>query len=479
MRWIPMTLRSCRTGWLCRFRALSALLVFVLAASTMPLSASAAGRAEVLEINGAIGPAVADYVVRQLKAVKPGDAHLIVLRMDTPGGLDTSMREIIRAILASPVPVAAFVAPGGARAASAGTYITYACAIAVMAPGTNLGAATPIQMGGLPALPSGQPQPPATGKNAPNSKAGSAGETHDTTPPEPSDTEGRKVLNDAVAYIRGLAELNGRNADWAVQAVRGAVSLPASEALKLHVIDVIADDVPDLLRKVDGRTVTVAGKPVRLQTTGLEVVTIAPDWRTKFLSVITDPNIAYLLMLLGFYGLIFELTNPGAVLPGVIGTISLILALFSLNMLPVDYAGAGLVLLGLGLMVAEAVIGAFGVIGVGGIVAFLVGSVIMFGTSAPGVGLSLSVVIAATVVSAGFFLLVLAMLIHSRRRPVITGAEGLIGSEGAAVAWRDGEGTVRVKGEIWRAHAADSLKPGDRVRVVGREGLVLKVEPNR
>lgn len=453
-----------------RYRILRALAALVLAILIAPPDAAAARRAEVLVIDGAIGPAMADYVVRELDAVKPEETGLVVLRMDTPGGLDTSMREIIRAILASPVPVAAYVAPSGARAASAGTYIAYACAIAAMAPGTNLGAATPIQM--APSLSGRAPEKSDDkgGDKTGNAKPGGAS-------PEPEDAEGRKILNDAVAYIRGLAELHGRNAEWATEAVRNAVSLPASEALKIHVVDVIADDVPDLLRKIDGRTVTVSGHPIRLDTAGLEVVTIAPGWRTQLLAVITNPNIAYILMLLGAAGLFFELSTPGAVFPGVIGAISLALALFALNLLPVDYAGAGLVLLGIAMMAAEAFIGAFGVIGVGGVVAFAIGSIIMFRDDAPGLQLSLGVVIAATVVTAGFFLLGLAMLLRSRKRPVVTGGEALIGAEGTAVVWTGVEGTVRVKGEIWQARAAGAVRPGAPIKVVGRDGLVLTVEP--
>lgn len=459
-----------------RWLTIAALIVILIAALTVPATA-AARRAVVLEIDGAIGPAIADYVSRELAAVRPGDTGLVILRMDTPGGLDTSMREIIRAILASPVPVAAYVAPSGARAASAGTYIAYACAIAAMAPGTNLGAATPVQLQALPLLPGGQPQPPDKGNDGkPTAGAGNAGNTAST---EPEDTESRKILNDAVAYIRSLAELNGRNADWAEEAVRSAASLSAVDALKLHVIDMIADDVPDLLRQIDGRTVKVAGKPELVATAGLDVVTVAPDWRTQILAVITNPNIAYLLMLLGAYGLIFELSNPGAVLPGIIGTISLLVALFALNLLPVDYAGTGLVLLGIALMVAEAFIGTFGVLGVGGIVAFIVGSVMMFHGNAPGFGLSTSVVIAATVVSAGFFLLVVAMLLRSRRRPVITGGEALIGAEGEVVDWEATAGRVRVNGEIWQARCRHPLPPGTRIKVADREGLILTVKPDR
>jgi len=445
----------------CATRALVLGILFLHALSAEP---AAAAKAVVLQIDGAIGPAVADYVARELRGISPIDTRLVVLRMNTPGGLDTSMREIIRAILSSPVPVAAYVAPSGARAASAGTYITYASAIAAMAPGTNLGAATPIQLGGTPRLPGGAPQQ----KDKEKGSGGSAS--------EPADTETRKAINDAVAYIRGLAELNGRNADWAAEAVRTAVSLPASEALKLNVIEVIADDVPDLLRKIDGRSVKVAGKPQTLATADLEIVTAAPDWRTELLAVITDPNVAFILLLIGTYGLIFEFLNPGAVAPGLIGAISLLVALYALNLLPINYAGAALVLLGIGLMVAEAHIGSFGIIGVGGIAAFVIGAIMMFPPGAPGFALSLSVVAGATAVTAALFLLVLTMLLRSRRRPVVTGKEGLLGAEGEAVAWDGEEGRVRVHGEIWRARAQRPLQPGARVKVVNREGLVLVVE---
>ena len=325
-----------------------------------------------------------------------------------------------------------------------------------------------------PQLPGRRPEQPAgkSGQEGGESK-GDAGGNPST---EPADTETRKAVNDAVAYIRGLAELNARNADWAAEAVRSAVSLPASEALKLHVIDVVADDVPDLLGKIDGRTVMVAGKPERLATIGLEVVTVSPDWRTDLLAVITNPNVAFILMLIGVYGLIFEFLNPGAVAPGLIGGISLLVALFALNLLPINYAGAGLVLLGVGLMVAEAHIGSFGVVGVGGIIAFLIGAIMMFPFGVPGFNLSLPVVAATTVVTAGLFLLVLSMLLRSRRRPIVAGQEALLGAEGEAVAWHGEEGRVRVKGEIWRARAVRPLQPGTRVKVIGRDGLVLVVE---
>jgi membrane-bound serine protease (ClpP class) len=416
----------------------------------VPPAAAAAKQALVLDIDGAIGPANADYLVRELRAANPSEIGVIVLRMNTPGGLDTSMRTMISAILASPIPVATYVGPKGARAASAGTYIAYASAIAAMAPGTNIGAATPVQLG---ASPGGQ-------KSA-----------------EPADTLTRKVINDAAAYIRSLADLNGRNADWAVEAVRTAASIPASEALKLHVIDAIADDVPDLLRKIDGRAVKVAGRSEILTTAGLQIVTVTPDWRTEFLAIITDPNVAFILLLVGVYGLIFEFLNPGTIAPGLIGTISLVVALYALNLLPINYAGAGLVLLGAVLMGVEAHIGAFGVIGVGGIVAFVIGSIMMFPSRVPGFELSPWVIAEAVVVTAGLFLFVLGVLFRSRRRVMIAGMRALLGAEGEALSWQGQHGRILIKGETWRARAAAPLRPGTRVKVIDRDGLVLVVAP--
>jgi membrane-bound serine protease (ClpP class) len=447
---------------------LAGLVIAAVLAAHAVATASAAEKAVILEIDGAIGPASAEYVVRELRELTPGDTGLVILRMNTPGGLDTSMREIIAAILAAPVPVATYVAPSGARAASAGTYITYACAIAAMAPGTNIGAATPIQLGGPPEPQRPNPQRPAGGEE---------GKTPEGAGTEPTDTETRKVINDAVAYIRSLAELNGRNADWATEAVRRAVSIPASEALERHVIDVIADDVPDLLRKIDGRSVTVAGKNRQLKTADLEIVVRPPDWRTRLLAIITNPNIALILMLAGVWGLVFELTSPGAVIPGVLGAISLLVALFALNLLPVSFAGVGLLLLGIGLMIAEAHIGAFGLLGIAGIAAFVIGAIMMFPSKAPGFAISLPVLAGVTIVTSSLFLIVLGLLLRSRRRPIVTGNEALIGAEGETVAWQGVEGRVRIRGEIWRARASRPLEPGNRIKVLEREGLVLTVEP--
>jgi membrane-bound serine protease (ClpP class) len=443
-----------------RLHAVIVLLAMVLASLAVP--ARAAERALVLDVDGAIGPAVADYVVRELRGTTPNQVGVIVLRMNTPGGLDTSMRQIISAILASPVPVVTYVAPSGARAASAGTYIAYASALAAMAPGTNIGAATPVQLGG-PMLPGGAEQKQSR-------------QQQDKTD-ETGDTETRKVVNDAIAYIRSLAALNGRNADWAADAVRSAVSLPAADALSLHVIDVIANDVPDLLRQIDGRTVMIAGKPLRLATAGLDVATVPPDWRTELLALVTNPNVAFILLLIGVYGLILEFFNPGAVAPGLIGAISLFVALYALALLPINYAGAALVLIGIGLMIAEAHIGAFGAIGVGGVAAFVIGALMMFPSRTPGLALSYAVVIGTALCSAALFLLALAVLLRSRKRPVVTGGEALIGAAGEAVFWQGGEGRVRVKGEIWLARADAPLAAGTHVKVLDRDGLVLRVQP--
>jgi membrane-bound serine protease (ClpP class) len=450
-----------------------AFLMLALAMLALPPArggtAAAGQRALVLEIDGVIGPPLADYIGRELRAARPDEVGIIVLRMNTPGGLDASMRQIVSAILASPVPVATYVAPNGARAASAGTYIAYASAIAAMAPGTNIGAATPIQLAGHPMAP---PDPTRQKEKADKAdKAEKAG--------EPADAETRKLVNDAIAYIRGLAALNGRNADWAADAVRSAASVTAAEALSLHVIDVIADDVPDLLRKIDGRTVNVAGKPQQLATAGLDVVTVLPDWRTELLGLVTNPNVAFILMLIGIYGLILEFFNPGAVAPGLIGAISLLVALYALALLPINYAGAALVLLGVALMVAEAHIGAFGALGVGGIAAFVIGALLMFPAQVPGLTLSGGVIAGAAIGSAALLMVVLAALLRSRKAPVVTGSEALIGAEGETVAWQGSGGRVRVKGEIWLARSDAPLAAGDHVKVVDRDGLVLRVEAIR
>ena len=433
-------------------------------------SARAAAPVVVLNVNGAISPGTADYVVRGLKAAAAEHAELVVLKMDTPGGLDTAMRQIIKQIIASPVPVAAFVAPEGARAASAGTYILYASHIAAMAPATNLGAATPINIGigGIDSQPDEQPgNGKKKDKNPPAGKLPASGSTLQ-----------HKQINDASAYIRSLAQMRGRNVEWAEQAVREAVSLSADEALKLRVIDVIARDVPDLLRKIDGRKVNVSGMERTLDLAGASIVTQEPDWRSRLLTVIADPSIAYLLMLAGIFGLFFEFSNPGFVLPGVVGAISLLLALFAFQMLPVNYAGLGLIILGLAFMTAEVFIPSFGVVGIGGVVAFVIGSVLLIDTDMPGFGIPWTVIAPVALASALFIFFVAGMAVKSWRRPVVTGREQLIGSSGEVLVDFDGkDGWARVHGETWRIRSAHPLVRGQKIRVLSMDGLILDVEP--
>jgi membrane-bound serine protease (ClpP class) len=433
-------------------------LCFGSATGAVPTPAPAA---VVLTVDGVIGPAAADYVTRGLAAAAERGAVLVVIELDTPGGLDGSMRDIIRAILASSVPVAAYVAPSGARAASAGTYIVYASHVAAMAPGTNIGAATPVTLFGAP--PS-SPEPP-TGK--------------EPSQPPPHDTLTTKAVSDAVAYIRALAQMRGRNADWAEQAVRMAVSLPAEQAAQERVVDFIAGDAADLLTKADGRMVSLSGTSMRLQTLGVPLVRLDPTWRTRLLSIVTNPDIAYLLFLLGIFGIAFEATHPGMAAPGVAGTISLLIGMWGLNFLPINYAAAGLVLLGIGLMIAEAFLPTYGALGVGGVGAFAIGSLMLVDTDIPAFRLSLSVVIAMTLVAGSLFLLVLTLLIRARQRPIVTGEAALVGAVGRVLSWSDANGQVQVLGERWQARAEAPLVSGQPVRVIGRRGLTLVVEPDR
>jgi membrane-bound serine protease (ClpP class) len=446
------------------------LRLVVLAALGGALAAlGATPKVMVLPLTGVIGPASSDFVERGLARAAADGAQLAVLEIDTPGGLDTSMRDIIKAILASPVPVATFVAPSGARAASAGTYILYASHIAAMAPGTNLGAATPINVGMPGATP---PAPPKSGKEPAADKPESSPSGDDAA------TLARKQVHDAAAYIRGLAQLRGHNAEWGERAVREAVSLSADEALAQHVIDVEARDVPDLLAKLDGRKVTTAtATDVVLATRGAEVVTFAPDWRNRLLSVITNPSVALILMMIGVYGLFFEFSNPGFVLPGIVGAIALLLGLFALHMLPINYAGLALILLGIGFMVAEVFIGSFGALGVGGIIAFVIGAVLLIDTDVPAFGIPWSLIAALTLFTGAFIFFVSGAALKARRRPVVTGSEGLVGSGGMVLDDFAGDGWARVQSEQWRIRSAVPLKRGQSVRVTGRDGLVLTVVP--
>jgi membrane-bound serine protease (ClpP class) len=438
-------------------RFLSGLIAAILLAFAPPVSTAqdAPGIAVVLNIGGAIGPAMAEYVHHGLSEAHRRGARVVVLRLDTPGGLSSSMREIIHDILESPVPVIVYVAPSGARAASAGTYILYASHLAAMAPSTHLGAATPVQLGG--------------------GLFGGGDKTNDKK--DAKAPEETKVVNDAIAYIRTLAQLRGRNIEWAEKAVREAATLTNIEAKDQRVIEIVADSMTDLLQQADGRMVKIGNQDVTLHTRGLMPVTVVPDWRNRILATITDPNIAYLLLLAGIYGILFEFFSPGMVLPGVIGGISILIAAYALNLLPINYAGAGLLLLGVAMMVGEA-FAPSGALAVGGIVAFAFGSLFLFSGDVPGFQLSWSVVASATVVSAGLLVVIFAAVWRSHRRVVVIGDPALLGSAGQVVRWADSEGEVQVRGERWHATSTTPLAPGQRVRILGRRDLTLVIEPD-
>jgi membrane-bound serine protease (ClpP class) len=440
------------------------LAIALLLAAGLLLNAESARSADnpviQLTIEGAIGPATDDYIGRALESAAQRHAELVVIRMDTPGGLDSAMRGIIKSITNSTVPVASYVAPTGARAASAGTYILYASHIAAMAPGTNVGAATPVKIGG-------GASPGSTGKDKQDKAADDAA----------VDAGKQKIINDAVAYLRSLAELRGRNQAWAEKAVREADSIPASEALQLGVIDIIASGMADLMKQLHGREVTVQGQTRTLHTSGSLIDQLAPDWRSRFLSVITNPNVAYILMLIGIYGLMLEFSNPGAIVPGTIGAISLLLALYSFQLLPVNYAGMALVLLGVALMVGEAFQPSFGVLGIGGLIAFVTGSIFLMDTDVPGFGIDLSVIVSFAIISALVFIVVIGMAIKARRRPVVSGLEELVGAEASVLDDFDRQGRVSIHSETWQALSNAPLRKGQQVKVSGIKGLTLRVEP--
>lgn len=462
-----------------------------------------------LVIDDAIGPATSEYFSDGLVAAANNGASLVVLEMDTPGGLDTAMRDIIKNILASPVPVATFVHPAGARAASAGTYILYASHIAAMTPGTNLGAATPVQMGGQnPLLPEDLAEKWKKGSGEKTKKDRSAEEPQDqegvnqqnqtggaekkeaaaegAAQPAKEEKAGdsgdadamrHKVINDASAYIRGLAELRGRNIEWAEKAVRVAASQAAKEALENNVIDILASDIADLLTQIDGRIVEVDGEQVTLRVSGASLVDFDPDWRHQFLAVITNPSVTYVLIMIGMYGLFFEFSNPGAVIPGVAGAICLLLAAYGLQLLPVNYAGLGLILLGVALMIGETFAPSFGALGIGGVVAFVVGSIILIDTDAPGFGIPYSLIGSFALVSLLTLTLVLGMLLRSRRKPVVSGGDAILGSHAEVVEDFIGDGSVRVGGELWHAQCEQQLHKNQAVSIVSRNGLILVVKP--
>jgi len=440
----------------------------------------------VLDVQGPIGPATRDFVSRSLKAAAEREAALVIIRMDTPGGLDASTRDIIKDILNSTVPVATWVGPAGARAASAGTYILYASHIAAMSPATNVGAATPVAIvGGTPEQDQGSQGRKGAGKgrgddggDAGNGEAEEGeGDEDDSPVAAAGDAMMKKAVNDSVAYIRGLAEKRGRNADWAERAVREADSITSEKALELGVIDLIAVNIADLLEQADGRIVEVADREVTLETRALVTERLEPDWRSEFLAVITSPTIAYMLLLIGVYGLILEGYHPGAILPGVVGAISLLLALYAFQMLPVNYAGLGLIVLGIILMIGEVMSPSFGALGFGGIIAMVVGSIILIDTDVPGYEVSRSLIGSIAVVGSLGLMAIVWIAVRARQRPIVSGREELVGAEGVAQEGFTGSGHVYIHSERWNAVAEAPVQANQAVVVTGIDGLTLKVRP--
>jgi len=408
----------------------------------------AANKAVLLNIDGAIGPAVQDYITRGISKAATDGAKVVIIQINTPGGLETSMRGINEAIISSPIPVLGFVAPSGARAASAGTFIIYATNFAAMAPGTNIGAASPVRL-------------------TPEEK----------TDDKKMDAHEKKAVNDASAYIRSLAQLRGRNAQWAETAVTKAASISAEEALKLKVIDAVVKDAPALLAKADGKKTKLNGENATIASKDLVIEEAKPDWRNKFLAFITDPNIAYLLMLAAMYGLFFEISNPGLILPGVIGVIALLLMLYAFQLMPINYVGLALIVIGISFMIAEVYMPTFGVVGIGGIIAFVIGSIMLYDSNDPHFQVTRTLILLMSTITAAFIFLVLWLVIRAHQRKVVTGEEAMLGAQGIVISAESDQILVNVMGEVWTVKSDNKLSPGQRVTVVEAKGLTLKVQP--
>lgn len=420
-------------------------------------------RAILVDVQGPIGPATVEFLVNSLAEAASRNAELLIIRLDTPGGLEASTRDIVKAILNSPVPVATYVAPQGARAASAGTYILYASHIAVMNPVSHVGAATPVSIIG--------------GTSPGRAKEPDGNEEDAEAATAATDVMSRKVINDAVAWVRGLATKRGRNADWAELAVREAASITAIEALELGVIDLIAKDVGDLLQQVHGKTVEVRGRERIMDTSSLLVEQLEPSWKSELLGVITSPTIAYLLLLIGVYGLMFEGYNPGAVFPGVLGAICLLVALYAFQMLPVNYAGFALIILGIILLIGEAIAPSFGALGIGGVIAMVIGSIILIDTDVPGFMVSRPLIGGIALVSSFGLMAIIGIAMKARQRPVVSGREELVGTVGVALLDFEHQGHVFVHSERWSAITPVALSEGQAIVVTGIDGLTLKVRP--
>ena len=448
-------------------RTLILLLIYVFSVAVLAQAASTdkttvpTGAVWVIGIDGAIGPASSDFLSRSFEKARISDARLIIIEMNTPGGLDASMRDIIKLILASEIPVATYVSPSGSRAASAGTYILYASHIAAMAPATNLGAATPVQIG-APTMPS----PPVP----------SAGEEEEDDQADKSTAMERKMVNDAAAYIRGLADMHGRNADWAEDAVREASSLSSAEALDMNVIDIVADDITDLMAQIEGMSVVLNGNEMVIMIEDSVIHEEKPDWRTELLTILTNPNLVMILGMIGIYGIILEFYNPGSLVPGIIGVICLIMAGYALQMLPVNYAGLTLMLIGIVLIIAEAMVPSFGILGFGGIVAFLMGGLMLFDTDSGAFQIGWPVLGATVFVMAIMIIVTIRLALKMRKQSVTTGIDVLIGREGEVLIDFKQKGQVRIGGEIWAARSTVDVKQGDSVRVLAVDGLMLEVE---
>ena len=443
-------------------RLISTFLLLALLV-TVEVPARADGTVIVLDIHGGIGVATAEYILSGIQHAEASDAELIIINMDTPGGLMAPMRDIVKAILGSGVPVATYVTPAGARADSAGTYILLASHIAAMTPTTHLGAATPVSL---------------TGDDATPEKSNDESTEDDTgTTPSPGTSMERKVLNDAIAYIRSLAERYDRNADWAEEAVRDAATLTAREALEQNVIDFVADSRAELLRAVDGYEVKVKSEPVIVSTNNVVIEKYEPNWRIKILSAIANPEIVLLLGLIGLYGLMYEGWNPGAIVPGVVGVICLLLAAYALQVLPVNYAGLALILVGVALMTAEAFAPSFGALGLGGVAAFVFGAIMMFDSGIPGFGISITFVAVIAVVFALLFIWLISYLLKLRRRGAVSGKDSIIGGIGIAVESFTDEGKIWLEGEAWSARSKVAVEKNQQVLVLALDGLVVEIEP--
>lgn len=441
--------------------------------------ASSGATVPVLRLDGPIGPASAEYVARGLASAAESGAPMVVIRIDTPGGLADSTRDIVREILASPVPVAAWVGPSGARAASAGTFIVMASHVAAMAPATNIGAATPVAIGGgpSPADPRGPDVPSAEdAKRGDDGKRGKR--SADSAQPSPGGAMERKIINDTAAWIRALAQSRGRNVEWSERAVREGLSLSAEEAIENGVVDFVATDLAALVAAADGRRVRMAdGSDATLAVAGARAVEQAPDWRLELLMWLSNPTVAYMLLLVGAYGIFLEVTSPGFGVLGIVGAVMVLTGLFGLQMLPLDYAGVALLVLGFALVVAEVFVPSFGLLGLVGTIAFVIGSIMLIDTDVPGFGIPLWLIGGIAAANLVVALVFVRMALAGRRKPIASGAEELLGSTGRIIAEGEGDAWAWVHGERWRVRSAAPLALGQQVRVVGREGLVLDVEP--